>query len=81
MLTLLSSKSIIGYYIGHEEGIFALQAYAMCTRIVTVYAQSTMRACAVYTSKTTCTAVLQTTVAAVSIFANQTGRDAPFQVE
>ena len=50
MLTLLSLNIIMGYYIGHEEGMIC---YAMCTRIVTVYAQSTMSACAVYTSTTT----------------------------
>ena len=38
------------YYTGHQE---ALQAYAMCTWTVTVYAQSTMCACTVYTSTTT----------------------------
>ena len=50
----------------------------MCTWIVTVYAQSTMCACAElivgserYPQHLGATTVLQTTVAAVSIFANQ----------
>ena len=90
MLTLLSLNIIMGYYIGHEERMICFTgiSYAMCTRIVTVYAQSTMSACAVYTSTTLyvselivgsqrypqhlgATTILQTTVAAVSIFANQ----------
>ena len=55
MLTLLSLNIIMGYYIGHEEGMicFCRLTFAMCTWIVTVYVQSTMCACAVYTSTTT----------------------------
>ena len=50
MLTLLSLNIIT---LAMKWEWFALQAYAMCIWIVTVYAQPTMCACAVYTSTTT----------------------------
>ena len=47
---MLTLNIIMGYYIGHEEGmiIYAFAAHCTC-----VYAQSTMCACAVYTNTTT----------------------------